>query len=113
MLDSKFVTESQIRALNTFRINLSGKAFSKAELKQTLRDGGIPSNEVFISALRRSPVLTQVGKDQFKFATPQHPVYWGVLDRVYVDYRVKANTYQKTYREKKRQQKLAESIPAA
>ncbi len=113
MRKNTFVAKDHIFAINMFRIALNGGSFTKEELKKTLRDGGIPSNEVFISALRRSPVLTQVGKDQFRFATPKHPVYYGILDRVYKDYQSRTNAYQRTYREKKKQEILTSSTFAA
>ena len=81
----KFNAIEHIAAINLFRIKLAGKAFTKAELKQTLKEGGIPSNEVFIRELRKTPVLTSVGKDQFKFSTNK-PVYYGLLDTVYGRY---------------------------
>lgn len=102
-----FVAKDHIQAINIFRIALNGSSFTKDELKKTLKNGGIPSNDVFISALRRSPVFTQVGRNQFKFATPKHPVHYGVLEYVYKDYRRKANEYQQNYREKKKQAAVA------
>ena len=101
MRKNAFVAKDHIKAINLFRIALNGDSFTKKELQVTLKDGGIPSNEVFISALRRSPVLTQVGKDRFKFASNQ-PVYWGVLERVYKNYQQKTRAYNQAYREKKR-----------
>ena len=102
MRKNAFVAKDHIKAINMFRIALNGDFFTKKKLQATLKDGGIPSNEVFISALRRSPVLTQVGKDRFKFSSSQ-PIYWGVLERVYKDYQQKTHTYNQTYREKKKQ----------
>lgn len=102
MRKNAFVAKDHIKAINIFRIALNGESFSKEELQVTLKEGGIPANEVFVSALRRSPVLTQVGKDRFKFASDQ-PVYWGVLERVYKDYQSKKLTYDRTYRNKKKQ----------
>lgn len=113
MRKNEFVAKDHISAINTFRIALNGGSFTKDELKQTLRDGGIPSNTVFINTLRKTPVLTQVGKDRFKFANPDKPVYYGLLDRVYKDYQIKTRAYQRTYREKKRQQALSEAESAA
>lgn len=107
MRKNAFVAEDHIKAINIFREAIKGEAFTKAELKQTLKNGGIPSNEVFISALRRSPILTQVGKDQFKFTTPQQPVYYGLFDRIYKDYRSKTDVYQRTYQEKKKQKTIS------
>ena len=75
---------------------------AKKELQGTLKNGGIPSNEVFISALRRSPIITQVGKDRFKFDSKQ-PIYWGVLEKIYKDYHQKTCTYNRAYCEKKKQ----------
>lgn len=112
MRKNAFVAKDHIKAINVFRIALNGESFTKEELRTTLKDGGIPSNEVFISALRRSPVLTQVGKDRFKFAST-NPVYWGVLERVYKDYQVKTNTYSQTYREKKKRLALVSDTKAA
>lgn len=112
MRKNAFVAKDHIQAINIFRMALNGESFTKEELRTTLKDGGIPSNEVFISALRRSPVLTQVGKDRFKFAST-HPVYWGVLERVYKDYQVKTNTYSQTYREKKKRLALVLDTSAA
>lgn len=106
MRKNAFVAKDHIRAINTFRMALNGEPFSKEELQVTLKEGGIPSNEVFVSTLRRSPVLTQVGKDQFKFSSDQ-PVYWGVLDRVYKDYQAKKLAYDRTYRSKKKQLAVA------
>ena len=102
MRKNAFVAKDHIKAINMFRIALNGDFFTKKKLQATLKDGGIPSNEVFISALRRSPVLTQVGKDRFKFSSSQ-PIYWGVLERIYKDYQQKTRTYNQTYREKKKQ----------
>ena len=123
MRKNTFVARNHIQAINIFREALKGDSFTMDELKQTLREGGIPSNTVFINTLRKTPVLTQVGKDQFKFSNPKQPVYYGLLDRVYKDYRIKTRMYQETYREKKRglnsakstkrQQALAEAEYAA
>lgn len=107
MRKNTFVAIDHIKAINIFRESLNGRSFSRKELKQTLKNDGIPSNEVFISALRKSPVLTQVGKDQFKFATPKRPVYYGMLDKIYKDYQSKINTYKQTYREKKKQETMS------
>lgn len=108
MRKNAFVAKDHISAINIFRISQGDKGFTKAQLKQTLKDSGIPSNEVFISALRRSPILTQVGKDQFKFCNHRKPVYWGWLDVIYKDYQSKTTTYQCTYREKKRRETLTQ-----
>lgn len=112
-MPQKFIAKDHIKALNMFRISLNGEPFTKEVLKQNLKSSGIPSNDVFVSALRRSTILTQVGKDQFKFTTPRDPVYFGVLDRIYKDYHSKTSSYQATYREKKRQQKLEKSCSVA
>lgn len=104
-----FIARDHIQAINIFREALKGDSFTMDELKKTLRDGGIPSNTVFINTLRKTPVITQVGKDRFKFASPDKPVFWGLLDRVYKDYQIKTRAYQQTYREKKRQQELAQA----
>ena len=105
MRKNAFVAKDCIRAINTFRMALNGESFTKKELQVTLKNGGIPSNEVFISELRRSPVLTQVGRDKFKFASDR-PVYYGVLERVYKDYQRRTRAYNQAYREKKK--RLAE-----
>lgn len=105
MRKNAFVAKDHIRAINTFRMALNGESFTKEELQVTLKNGGIPSNEVFISELRRSPVLTQVGRDRFKFTT-DHPVYYGVLERVYKDYQKRTRAYNQAYHEKKK--RLAE-----
>lgn len=102
MRKNAFVAKDHIRAINTFRMALNGKSFTKKELQVTLKNGGIPSNEIFISELRRSPVLTQVGRDKFKFAS-NHPVYYGVLEKVYKDYQKRTRAYNQAYREKKKQ----------
>lgn len=103
-----FCAKDHIQAINIFRIALNGNSFTKDKLKQVLKNEGIPSNTVFINTLRKAPVLTQVGKDKFKFANPNKPVIYSLLDKVYKDYQNKMRTYQQTYREKKRQ--LAESV---
>lgn len=113
MRNNAFVAKDHIKAINIFRVALNGGSFTKDELKQTLREGGIPSNTIFINTLRKMPILTQVGKDRFKFSNPKQPVYYGLLEQVYKDYRVKTRTYQQTYREKKRQQAFAEAESAA
>ena len=110
MRKNTFVAKDHISAINIFRIALNGGSFTKDELKRTLKEGGIPSNTVFINTLRKTSILTQVGKDQFKFSKPKEPVYYGVLDRIYKDYQIKIRTYQQTYREKKRQLAEAESV---
>ena len=107
MRKNAFVAIDHIQAINIFRIALKGSSFTRDELKKTLRDGGIPSNEVFISELRRSSVLTQVSKDRFRFTT-DYPVYYGVLEKVYKDYQKRTSMYNQTYRKKKKQ--LAEIV---
>ena len=109
MRKNTFVARDHIQAINIFRVALKGSSFTRDELKKTLRDGGIPSNTVFINTLRKTPVITQVGKDRFKFASPDKPVFWGLLDRVYKDYQIKTRAYKQTYREKKRRLCIAES----
>ena len=101
MRKNAFVAKDHIRAINIFRMGLNGESFTKERLRVTLKNGGIPSNEVFISELRRSPVLTQVGKNRFKFSS-DHPVYYGVLERVYKDYQKRTRAYTQAYREKKK-----------
>lgn len=113
MRKNTFVARDHIQAINIFRVALKGDSFTRDELKKTLQDGGIPSNTVFINTLRKTPVITQVGKDRFKFTSPDKPVFWGLLDRVYKDYQIKTRAYKQTYREKKRQQALAEAESAA
>lgn len=103
MRKNTFCAANHISALNIFRISQGDKAFTREHLKRTLKDGGIPSNEVFVSALRRSPILTQVGKDQFKFANPSKPIYYGWLDRVYKDYKSKTDMYYNNAIKKKGQ----------
>lgn len=102
-----FCAKDHIHAINIFRIALNGKSFTKEELQVILKNGGIPSNEVFISELRRSSVLTQVSKDRFRFTT-NYPVYYGVLEKVYKDYQKRTSMYNQTYRKKKKQ--LAEIV---
>lgn len=98
----KFVAIDHIRALNVFRIERNGKTFSKAELKVALKDGGIPTNDLFVNHLRKSPVLKQVGKDQFKFGS-EKPVYWGLLDRVYKDYQITLRRYKDNKKQREKQ----------
>lgn len=106
MRKNSFVAKDHISAINIFKIAQKGKSFSKTELKQTLKNGGIPSNEVFINALRKSPILAQVGKDQFMFATPK-PIYYGWLETVYKNYHTLTTKYRNTYKEKKKMLSIA------
>lgn len=99
MRKNAFKAEDHISALNTFKINKKGESFTKAELKVTLKNSGIPSNDVFINELRKYPVLTQVGKNKFKFVH-SFPVYKGVLSKVYELYHDKVKTYQTRYKSK-------------
>lgn len=101
MRKNAFVAKDHIRVINTFRMALNGESFTKKELQMTLKNGGIPSNEIFISELRRSPVLIQVGKNRFKFSS-DHPIYYGVLKKVYKDYQRRTRAYNQAYREKKK-----------
>lgn len=107
MRKNTFVARDHIQAINIFREALKGDSFTMDELKKTLRDGGIPANTVFINTLRKTPVITQVGKDRFKFASPDKPVFWGLLDRVYKDYQIKTRAYQQTYLKKKYQKAIS------
>lgn len=107
MKKKMFVAKDHIKAINIFREALNGNSFTREELKQTLKNGGIPSNTVFINTLRKTPVLTQVGKDRFKFSNPNRPVYYGLLDQVYKDYRIKTRMYQQAYRKKKKLKALS------
>lgn len=97
-----FVAIDHIKALNVFRLDQKGNSFTKETLKEALKNGGIPSNELFVSHLRKSPVLTQVGKNQFKFATDK-PVYWGLLDRVYKDYKITLRRYDDNKKQREKQ----------
>lgn len=91
-----FYAIEHIKAINTFRIALNGNSFTKSELKQVLKDGKIPSNEVFINHLRKS-ILTTVGKDRFNFVAPKIPIYYKVLDKIYKQYYVTIDKYCQTY----------------
>ena len=112
MRKNAFVARDHIAAVNIFRQAMQGNSFTKETLKNKLREAGIPANNTFISELRRSPVLTQTGRDQFKFAYDQ-PVYWGILDRVYKDYQIRTRAYRENYKKKKQQELLAESAQVA
>lgn len=101
-----FVAINHIRALNIFRIEKNGASFSKPELKVALKGCGIPTNDTFINHLRKSPVLTQVGKDRFKI-NPDRPVYWGLLDRVYKDYQITLRRYKDNKKQREKQAKEA------
>ena len=89
MRKNTFIARDHIKAINIFRIALKGSSFTRDELK--------------------TPKPTQGGRDRFKISTPDKPVYWGGLDRIYKDYQIKTRTYQQTYREKKRRLHTAES----
>lgn len=108
MRKNTFVAKDHIAAVNIFKQAMQGNSFTKETLRNKLRDAGIPANDVFISELRRSPVLTQTGQDQFKFAYDK-PVYWGVLDRVYKDYQIRTRAYRENAKKKKQQELLVES----
>lgn len=109
MRKNAFVAKDHIAAVNIFKRAMQGNSFTKETLRDKLREAGIPANEVFINELRRSPVLTQTGRGQFKFAYDQ-PVYWGVLDRVYKDYQIRTRKYRENTKKKKQQELLAESV---
>lgn len=107
-----FVALDCIAELNTFKRDNQNSAFTKETLVNALRECEIPANDVFVSTLRKSPVLTQVGKDQFKFAYTQ-PIYWGVLDRVYKDYKIRLRTYRENAKKKKQLEALSTAPSAA
>lgn len=98
-----FVAIDHIKALNLFKQGLAGNSCTRAEFKTALKECGILSSDLFIRHLEKHPVITPVGKDEYKFAYDQ-PVWWRVLDRVYKDYRITLNRYQEN---KKRRESLA------
>lgn len=98
----KFIAKDHISALNIFKMGLNGSPFTKVELKTKLKECGIPQNDLFVSHLRKSPVLTQVGKDKFKFAFNK-PIYWGLLDRVYKDYQITLRRYKENKKQREKQ----------
>lgn len=98
-----FSAKEHIASFNVYRLECGMRPISKQQLKESLKVIGIPTNDVFVSALRRSDIFTQIGKDTFRFATPKKPIYVKKLDTIYKDYQSKMTTYRENSKKKKQQ----------
>lgn len=99
----KFIAKDHIAALNIFKNELQGAEFTEAQLTEGLKSCGIPSNRVFRSELKKSPLLKVTTKDKMAFALDK-PIYYGWLDIVYRGYHRRVTQYNKAYKEKKQLQ---------
>ncbi len=98
-----FCARDHIAALNIFKNELNGTEFSEDQLTEGLKSCGIPSNTVFRSELKKSPLLKVVAKDRLVFTTDK-PIYYEWLDHIYHGYHRRVTQYNRTYKEKKQLQ---------
>ena len=96
-----FKAEKSIRAFNVVKVHFNDKSFNRDTLKMLLKMCCIPYNNLFITELSKSPILTEVEKDIFEFDSNE-PVYYKILDRVYANYLKREHQYRKTYNAKKK-----------
>lgn len=105
----KFNAEARTVDLNTLRVQFSTSFFTSEQLRNEFKLHGIPSNLLFWAKFSKSGIIKQVDEDFYCFTTPEKPVYWGVLCKIYNSYQQKIKEYQTTYNNKKREQKLLEN----
>lgn len=103
MRKNAFNAEERIRAINTFRIAMNGKTFTKEQILTMFKENKIPANSNFWSVFRKSGIIKEVSKGQFAFASDK-PIYYGVLEKIYRQY----HAIVKKYKEQKPQKPASE-----
>lgn len=93
MRKNAFNAEERIRAINTFRVAMNGKTFTKEQTLTMFKENKIPSNSNFWSVFRKSGIIKEVSKGQFIFASDK-PIYYGVLEKIYSQYHAIMKKYK-------------------
>lgn len=89
----KFRAKEHIVGLNVFKRALNGGEFTEEELAVTLKKCGIPSNKVFLSELKKYPVIKKTTTNKYVFAWST-PIYYGVIDFIYERYDRRIKRYK-------------------
>lgn len=93
MRKNAFNAEERIRAINTFRITMDGKPFTKEQILTMFKENKIPANSNFWSVFRKSGIIKEVSKGLFTFASDK-PIYYGVLEKIYRQYHTIVKKYK-------------------
>ena len=95
MRKNAFNAEERIRAINTFRIAMNGKTFTKEQILTMFKENKIPANSNFWSVFRKSGIIKEVSKGQVTFASDK-PIYYWVLEKIYRQYHTIVKKPQKS-----------------
>lgn len=93
MRKNAFNAEERIHAINTFRIAMNGKTFTKEQILTMFKENKIPANPNFWSVFRKSGIIEEVSRGQFTFASDK-PIYYGVLEKIYRQYHAIMKKYK-------------------
>lgn len=95
-----FKAKDHIASFNKFRASQKDVPMSEEQLKEGLKQCGIPCNAMFCIELKKYNVVKKVGGD-YVFISPNKPIHFGVLNNVYLQYYSKVKEYRKAVNEKK------------
>lgn len=95
-----FAAKDHIVPFNKFRASQGDIPMSEEQLKEGLKQCGIPCNTMFCVELKKFNVVKKVGND-YIFVNPDKPVYYKMLGSVYLQYYSKVKEYHKAANEKK------------
>lgn len=102
----KFDAEAHIVALNTLRYQLAKTPFTSNIIREGFKSCGIPSNLVFWTVFCNSGLVKQIGDDLYCFNSPNKPIHFHKLGRIYREYKNKVNTYHNNWYDKKRRKDI-------
>lgn len=110
---NSFKAIEHIKGLNALRVFFcteNGPTFTEKELREGLKEHGIPSNPVFFSKLKEFGIIDRIHEDVYIFSDPDKPIHYKVLQNVYASYHEKVKQYQKTIKENKSLRRSQEEI---
>ena len=110
MSNKKFMAIDHIAELNRIKKELN-KPFTRGVLQKELKKAGIPSNPVFFACLSKYKIIKRVSRAEFVFSN-NNPIYYKLLETVYIDYANRLDKYAKKYAETRasKTQKVEEAI---
>lgn len=98
-----FKAKEHIKMLNMLKTQTLEQSLllTDRDFKDSLKECGIPSNNLFWIEFKRSGLIQEVGVNVFQWNDPNLPIHFRTLQNIYEKYRTRINKYQSTYKEKK------------
>jgi hypothetical protein len=113
MRSKDFKPEEHIADLNNLKRNLMclNRPFSRSLFISGLKGIGLPDNDVFWMAVKRSGIVQQLSRGCYIFKNDK-PIHISVLAKIHKDYRKIVCDYSKTYREKHSSKEVEKPVEA-